>query len=84
MLVGYIGELLQSLPYVFLLLIIAYLRMVIHFQEVMLFWVAVDGAFHTRESSTLGLEPTEVAQWLLLMSASFGYAFVGVIDVVTF
>ena len=84
MLVGCIGELLQSLPYVFLLLIIAYLLWVINFQEVMLFWVAVDRAFHTGESSTLGLEPTEVAQWLLLMSASFCYAFVCVVDVVTF
>lgn len=84
MLVGCIGELLQSLPYVFLFLVIAYLLCMINFQEILLFWVAVDRAFHTRESSTLGLEPTEVAKWLLFMSASFCYAFVGVIDVVTF
>ena len=50
----------------------------------MLFWVAADRAFHTGEGSALGLEPAEVAQGLLLMSASFGYAFVGVIDVITF
>lgn len=50
----------------------------------MLFWVAADRAFHTGESSSLGLEPAEVTKGLLLMSASFGYAFVGVIDVITF
>lgn len=50
----------------------------------MFFWVAADRALNTGEGSSLGLEPAEVAQRLLLMSASFGYAFVGVIDVITF
>jgi hypothetical protein len=84
MLVGDIRELLQALPNVFLLLFITDLLWGINVQEVMLFWVAADRAFNTGEGSSLGLEPAEVAQGLFLMSASFCYAFVGVIDVITF
>lgn len=85
MLVGDIRELLQALPDVFLLLLfITDLLWGINVQEVMLFWVAADRAFYTGEGSSLGLEPAEVTQGLFLMSASFGYAFVGVIDVITF
>jgi hypothetical protein len=84
MLVGDIRELLQALPDVFLLLFITDLLWGINVQEVMLFWVASDRAFYTGEGSSLGLEPAKVAQGLFLMSASFCYAFVGVIDVITF
>jgi hypothetical protein len=82
MLVSDIRELLQALPDVYLLSI-ADLQWVINVQEVMLVLIAADRALHTGESSALGLEPAEVAQGLLLMGASFGYAFVGVIDVIT-